>query len=74
MNEFNEEVYIGTYVNGEYTINTVKARYSNIYETAIMLTEFGQWHIVKEDHNKTDAEKTFKKYCDMSQEELNKLI
>ena len=74
MNEFYKEIRIGSYVNGEYTIDTVKLRNSNEYETAIMLTEFGEWHIVKKDYDKTEAEKTFNKYCNMSQEELDRLI
>lgn len=74
MKEFYKEIHVGTYINGDYTIDTIKPRNSNEYETAIMLTEFGQWHIVKKDYDKTEAEKTFNKYCNMSQEELDKLI
>ncbi|NFO56386.1 MULTISPECIES: hypothetical protein [unclassified Clostridium] len=74
MNYYYEEIDIGTYVNGDYTINTIKPKYSNEYETAVMLTEFGEWHIVEKDINKKDAEKSYNKYCNMTQEQLDKLI
>ena len=71
---FYEEIRIGNEKSGEYTINTIKPRNSNIFETAIMLTELGEWHIVEEYKTKEDAIKGHKKYCSMAVNELDKII
>lgn len=67
---YNEEIIIGNHINGDYTISTIKPKYSNIYETAIMLTELGDWHIVEKYSSKEDAIKGHEKYCNMNDEEI----
>lgn len=56
----NKEEIIGMYIKwGEYTISTIKPKYSNIYETAIMLNELGSWHIVEVYTTKKEATKGY---------------
>ena len=69
-----EVIVIGNDINGDYTISTVKPKYSKIFETAIMLTEFGEWHIVKKYTDKEEAKKGHKEYCNMTNKELDKII
>jgi len=71
---YDEFIEIGKTVNGDYTISTIKPNKSNIFETAIMLTEFGQWHIVEEYNSKEDAIKGHERYCSMEVNELDKII
>ncbi|XZH36925.1 hypothetical protein ACSW82_04960 [Clostridium perfringens] len=69
-----EVIVIGNDINGDYTISTVKPKYSKIFETAIMLTEYGVWHIVEKYKNEEDAIKGHRKYCGMAVTELDKII
>lgn len=69
-----EFIEVGKTVNGEYTISTIKPSNSNIFETAIMLTELGDWHIVAKYKTLEDAAKGHNKYCDMNEKELETKI
>lgn len=71
---FNKFIIVGNDINGDYTISTVKPKYSKFFETAIMLTEFGEWHIVEKYNDKEAAIKGHKKYYNMSVNELDKII
>lgn len=72
--KFDEFVIVGNDINGDYTISTVKPKNSKVFETAIMLTEFGTWHIVEAYEDEEAAIKGHKKYCNMSVNELDKII
>ena len=72
--DFYKFITIGCDENRDYTISTIKPTYSNVYETAIMLTELGDWNIVEKYNDKEDAIKGHNKYCNMTSEELDNII
>lgn len=71
---FNKFITIGNKKNSDYTISTIKPKYSNVFETGIMLNEFGEWNVVEKYTNEEDAMKGHEKYCSMTVDELDKII
>lgn len=74
IRDYYKEITIGYNQNGSYTISTKKPKYSTIYETAVMLTELGIWHILDRTNDKEKSEYNHKKYISMEESELDKII
>ena len=74
IRDYYKDITIGFNRNGSYTISTKKPKYSNVYETAVMLTELGIWHILDRTNDKEKAEYNHKKYISMKESELDKII
>lgn len=71
---YDKFIEIGNTQVGDYTINTIKPNHSNIYETAIKLTELGDWHIVLKYISKEDAIKGHEIYCNMNENEIEEIL